>query len=321
MEKFKVLIPLPVSQEALDILEQHHCTVICLSNDSEQEIEKYIEDVDAVLLRTTDFKQPMIDKAKNLKIIARHGVGVDQIDVEYAISKGIKVCYAPMSNINSVAEHTVMLMMALAKRVHEGQIAVRTNQFNKRNGMLGIELKGKTVGLIGLGNIGKLVAQKCHFGFGMNILAYDPYVKELDEEYIRLVDSMDTLLTSADFISLHVPYLPSTHHLIGERQLTLMKPTAYLINAARGGILDEQAVLNAIHSGRIAGAALDVFEGEPFDINEQWYSVEKAVLTPHVAALTIDAMKDMAIVTATQIVDVKSGKHPSFCLNDQVVRR
>lgn len=321
MEKFKVLIPLPVSQEALDIFEQHQCTVISLSNDSEEEIEKYIEDVDAVLLRTTNFKQPLIDKAKKLKIIARHGVGFDQIDVDYAISKGIKVCYAPLSNINSVAEHTVMLMMTLAKRVNEGQNAVRSNQFNKRNGMLGIELKNKTLGLIGLGNIGKLVAQKCHFGFGMNVIAYDPYVKNLEEDYIQLVDSMETLLNSADFISIHVPYMPSTHHLISEQQLALMKPNAYLINAARGGIIDEQAVINAIQDGRIAGAALDVFEGEPFDINEKWYSIEQAVLTPHVAALTIDAMKDMAIVTATQIVDVKNGKEPSFCLNDQAVRR
>lgn len=319
MEKFKVLIPLPVSQEALDILEQHHCSVICLPNDSEQEIEKYIEDVDAVLLRTTNFRKPLIDQARKLKIIARHGVGFDQIDVDYAISKGIKVCYAPMSNINSVAEHTVMLMIALAKRVNEGQFAVRTNQFNKRNSLLGSELKNKTVGLIGLGNIGKLVAQKCHFGFGMNIIAYDPYVKKLDEEYIQLVDSMETLLKSADFISLHVPYLPSTHHLIGENELAQMKPTAYLINAARGGILDEEAVLNAIHNGKIAGAALDVFEGEPFDINEQWFSVDQAVLTPHVAALTIDAMRDMAIVTATQIVDVKRGNQPTFCLNEKVV--
>ncbi|MDN4493494.1 hydroxyacid dehydrogenase [Ureibacillus aquaedulcis] len=321
MEKFKVLIPLPVSQEALDIFEQHDCTVICLPNDSEQEIEKYIEEVDAILLRTTNFRKEMIDKARNLKIIARHGVGFDQIDVEYAISKGIQVCYAPLSNINSVAEHTVMLMMALAKRVNEGQIAVRTNQFNKRNGLLGIELKDKTVGLIGLGNIGKLVAQKCHFGFGMNIIAYDPYVKELNEEYIHLEDSLEKLLKSADFISLHVPYLPETHHLIGERELEHMKPTSYLINAARGGILDEQAVLTAIHNGVIAGAALDVFEGEPFDINEGWYSVEQAVLTPHVAALTIDAMRDMAIVTATQIVDVKCGNQPSFSLNEQVARR
>ncbi|RKJ64924.1 hypothetical protein D7X33_25555, partial [Butyricicoccus sp. 1XD8-22] len=202
-----------------------------------------------------------------------------------------------------------------------GQNAVRSNQFNKRNGMLGIELKNKTLGLIGLGNIGKLVAQKCHFGFGMNVIAYDPYVKNLEEDYIQLVDSMETLLNSADFISIHVPYMPSTHHLISEQQLALMKPNAYLINAARGGIIDEQAVINAIQDARIAGAALDVFEGEPFDINEKWYSIEQAVLTPHVAALTIDAMKDMAIVTATQIVDVKNGKEPSFCLNDQAVRR
>nr|WP_106783035.1 hydroxyacid dehydrogenase [Lysinibacillus timonensis] len=320
MENFKVLIPLPVSQEALDILEQHHCTVISLPNDSEQEIEKYIEDIDAVLLRTTNLKKSLIDKAKKLKVIARHGVGLDNIDVDYAISKGIKVCYTPMSNINSVAEHTVMLMMALAKRVNEGQNAVRSNQFNKRNGTLGIELKNKTVGLIGLGNIGKLVAQKCFYGFNMNIIAYDPYVKNLEEEYIQLVDSMEKLLSDSDFISIHVPYLPSTHHLIGERELAQMKPTSYLINAARGGILDEQAVLSAIHNGKIAGVALDVFEGEPFNINEEWYSVEQAVLTPHVAALTIDAMKDMAIVTATQIVDVKSGKQPSFCLNEQVVR-
>lgn len=315
-----MLIPLPVSREALDIFEQHHCTVICLPNDSEQEIEKYIEDVDAVLLRTTSFSKPMIDKARKLKIIARHGVGFDQIDVDYAISKGIKVCYAPMSNINSVAEHTVMLMLALAKRINEGQIAVRTNQFNKRNSLLGIELKNKTVGLIGLGNIGKLVSQKCHFGFGMNIIAYDPYVKKLDEDYIQLVNSLETLLESADFISIHVPYLPLTHHLIGESELAQMKPTAYLINASRGGIIEEKAVLNAIHNGKIAGVALDVFEGEPFDINEQWYSVDQAVLTPHVAALTIDAMRDMAIVTATQIVDVKRGNQPTFCLNEKVVR-
>ena len=308
MGQFKVLVPQKIAQEGIKLLEENGCTIVYTENDEIETVKEAVADCDAVLVRTTIINEEIINQAKKLKVIARHGVGLDNIDVEAATKNNIYVCNAPTSNIKSVAEHVVGLMTAVSHQIVRADKAIRKGEFGVRNTYIGTELDGKTVGLIGLGNIGKLVAKKCALGFDMNVIAYDPKITSICEDYIELVDSIDEVMIRSDFVTLHVPYLKPLHHFIDKKMIGKMKSTAYFINAARGGLVDEEALFQALISGKIAGAGLDCFEEEPTPKDHPIFGLEQVVVTPHMAAHTKDAMVRMAVDPANEILRLKNNE-------------
>lgn len=258
-----------------------------------------------------------LDLAPRLKLIVKSGVGYDRIDVPACTQRGIYVANTPLTNYLSVAEHALMLMLTTAKQVYPISIYLRHiyPDFWCRERYEGSELYGKTLGLIGLGNIGRRVAELAH-AFGMQIIGYDPYAKsEAIPSYIQLEDSLSAVLSAADFISLHVAGGASTHHMIGADELALMKPSGILINVARGSVVDEAALVDALRRNVIAGAGLDVFENEPLMPKNPLMLMENVVATPHCAGNTSDARLRTQTDCVDNILDFYGGKTPRFALN------
>ena len=218
----------------------------------------------------------MIERMKNLKVIARSGVGVDNIDIQAATEKGVYVCNVPDANFVSVAEHVIGFIVSLSHQIVKSNYALKNGNFNVRHLYMGKELKGKTIGIIGFGKIGQLVAEKCVKGLSMNVLAFDPYVSETFIEKVQLVSDVDIIFKESDFISLHLPYISRLHHFVNEEKIKMMKSSAYLINCARGGLVDEVALAKAIKNKEIAGAGIDVFEKEP-EKNNSLLSLENVI--------------------------------------------
>lgn len=261
--------------------------------------------------------EALLAQAPELKLIVKSGVGYDRIDVDACTKRGIYVANTPLTNYLSVAEHAMMLMLAAAKQVYPISIYLRHTypDFWCRERYEGCELWGKTLSVIGLGNIGRRVAELAH-AFGMEIVGFDPYADpDRLAEYIRPVPSLDDALAAADFLTLHVAGGPSTHHMIGQTQLKKMKPGSILINVARGSVVDQQALTQALMDGTIAGAGLDVFETEPIADHNPLMLLENVVATPHCAGNTVDARKRTQTDCLANILDFYAGKPPRFALN------
>lgn len=253
---------------------------------SKEEIIRLLPEYDVMLaIFHAPIDREILDAGKKLKLISNYGVGYNNIDIEYARKKGIAVTNTPKSVNNPTAELALSLMLSAARRVAECNLKIRTEKENMWGTMhnLGIGLENKTLGIIGMGNIGKNVALKAK-AFGMQIIYYNDRTEVPGYRRVNL----ETLLKESDFISLHTPLTPQTRHLIGEHELSLMKPTTILINTARGAIIDEKALAKALTQRRITGVALDVFEDEPH-ITETLYGLDNVILTPHIGTGTIDA--------------------------------
>jgi len=309
----KVLIPLPIHKNGLNILEENKVSYKVLDSDTEVNIINNIHDCEAMIIRTTNITKTIIDNAPNLKIIARHGVGLDNIDVEYALSKGIKVTNSPLSNINSVAEHTVGLILSLLHFIKQGDKEIRIGNFDARNKLIGHELKEKTLGIIGLGKIGNLVAKKCHFGFDSKVIGFDPYANNVPD-FIKQVKSIDELLSQADIVSLHIPFQEDMNHLINKERISLMKKSSILINTARGKLIDEDALYDALICNDIFGAGLDCFEVEPTYENKL-FELDNVVLTPHMAAHSEESMIKMAETPAKEVIKVLMDEESKYEVN------
>ncbi|MEI4769776.1 hydroxyacid dehydrogenase [Psychrobacillus sp. FJAT-51614] len=319
--EFKVLIPREIATEGIAYLEEHGCEVFAPTEMSASELKEAIPHYDAVLLRTDVMNKEVINIADRLKIIARYGVGLDNVDIEAATNRGIYVTYTPTANINSVSEHVIGLILSISRQIVKVDHALRNGDFNIRNNSNGTELKGKVLGIVGMGNIGKLVAHKCYHGFEMKVIAYDPYAQSPIEEYITMEDSLEELIKKADYISLHLPYNEYLHHIIDKEKIGLMKPTAFLINAARGGLIDEEALAVALRKKIISGAAIDVFEHEPAPSNHPLWEFDNVIVTPHIAALTNEAMSAMSLECAKEIVRIKNNKEPLTWVNKKQMTR
>lgn len=264
------------------------------------ELLKSIVDVDAILIRSaTKVDEEALAAAKNLKVVARAGVGLDNVDVKAATQAGVMVVNAPTSNIVSAAELAVALLLASARHIAPANAALKQGQW-KRSKYTGVELTDKVVGVVGLGRIGILVAQRLS-AFGVQLIAYDPYVQpaRASQLGIRLV-SLDELLKESDFITIHLPKTAETVGLIGEEQLKIVKPTVRIINAARGGIIDETALANALREGRVAGAGVDVYAKEPCT-DSPLFEFEQVVATPHLGASTDEAQEKAGISVAKSV--------------------
>ena len=275
-----------------------------------------IADVDAILIRSaTKVDAEALAAAKRLKVVARAGVGLDNVDVKAATQAGVMVVNAPTSNIVSAAELAVALLLASARRVPAANESLKKGEW-KRSKYSGVELFEKTVGIVGLGKIGVLVAQRLA-AFGMNVIAYDPYVQagRAAQMGVRLA-TLDELLATSDFISVHLPKTPETIGLIGDEQLHKVKPEVVIVNAARGGIVDEQALYSALKEGRVAGAGLDVFAAEPCT-DSPLFEFENVVVTPHLGASTDEAQEKAGIAVARSVRLALSGELVPDAVNVQ----
>jgi len=272
-----------------------------------EQIKEKISNFNIVIVRSrTTITREMIEKADKCKIIARVGVGLDNVDQDAAREKNIRVINAAEGAMNAVAELVLGFMLTLARQTARGDRAIRNGQWLK-NELKGTELRGKYLGIIGLGNIGKRLGRLAR-GLNMNIIGYD--VVPIDEEFAKEVGLMkadlDTLLQSSDYISIHVPLLDSTYHLINAQKMSTMKKTAKIINTSRGGVVDEDALYEAIKNGNLGGAALDVFEKEPA-IGNKLAELDSVILTPHIGAQTKEAQSLAANIIGEKIIQILRG--------------
>ncbi len=317
MAAFKVLIPQDVMEEGKDFLREQGYEVKMGSGITVEDIVRDVADCDAILARTAPFPAEVMEAGKKLKVIGRHGVGVDNIDCKKAEELGIWVTNAPESNSNTVAEHAIGLIVSLAHNIVRSDKALRAGDFEIRNRVKGHDLDGAVLGVLGMGKIGRLVAQKAYYGLGMKVLGYDPYLKaENFPEYVTRVEEWDDMFKQSDYLTVHIPATPQTAKSIGAKEFGLMKESAYIVNAARGEVVDEAALVEALKKGSIAGAGLDVFEEEPPAKNHPLFAMDNVVVTPHNAALTTECMIRMALHAAYGIHDVLSGKKPKWPVNN-----
>lgn len=282
----KVLICDSVDAQAVDAMRAAGVEVDVRDTITLDELGQVIGEYDGIVVRSrTKVRAPLLQNPGNLKLIIRGGVGVDSIDVEVAESKGIKVINTPNASSNAVAELALAMMFALARSLTWADATMKAGKWEKKK-LEGVELAGKTLGIIGYGRIGQLLAEKAR-ALGMTVVAYDPYIQSAD------LVSLDELLAAADYVSLHIPHTPETHNLLGVEQLAKMKPGARLINAARGGVVDEEALYAALVSGHLAGAALDVFTEEPpqSEALHKLIALPQVIATPHIGAATVEAQE------------------------------
>ncbi len=309
----KVLVADPIAQEGIEALRAHAEVDVKLGM-SPDELIAIIGEYDALVVRSdTQVSKEVIEAGEKLQVIARAGVGVDNIDVEAATRKGIVVVNAPSGNIISAAEHTIALMLAMARHIPQANAVLRSGQW-RRHDFIGVEVRGKTLGIIGLGNVGTEVMRRAK-GLEMRIIAHDPFVSL---EYagtlgVELV-SLDELLRQSDFITLHTPLSELTKGLIGAKELAKVKPTVCLINCARGGIINEQALFEAVEKGKVAAAAIDVFAEEPVTESVLFQS-DRIIVTPHLAASTAEAQTTVALDVAEQIGAALRGQPPRYAVN------
>lgn len=302
----KVLVSDPIDQAGIDILSQV-ATVDVKTGLKPAELIEIIGEYDALMIRSgTRVTQEIIEAGTQLKIIGRAGVGVDNVDVPAATRKGIVVVNSPEGNTIAAAEHALAMMLSLSRHIPDANASVKRGEWDRKT-FVGAEVYKKTLGVVGLGKIGSHVASVAR-AMGMKLLAYDPFISTERAEQLgcQLVD-LDLLFQQADYITLHIPKTPETTHLINAATLAKMKPTARIINCARGGIIDEAALAAAIKEGKIGGAALDVYESEPLGESELRSLGKDLILTPHLGASTSEAQVNVAIDVAEQIRDVLLG--------------
>lgn len=312
MKPYRVLLYEDMHQAGKDLLAEK-AELIFAKSLVENELIEQVKDVDAIVIRANGaVTARLMDAASRLKVIGRHGVGVEAIDLQAAKARGIIVCNTPDANVESVAEQAVGFMLTVSKQILKADIALRQGRWGVRYEYIGQELFGRTLGMVGMGRIGSRVAEICHFGFQMpvvytDVVQYPTIEEKLDAKRL----SLDELLAQADYVSIHVPLLPSTKGMLGKEQLARMKDGAILINTARGAVVDEAALIEALTSGHLAGAGMDVYEVEPTPVDNPLFQLENVVLSPHMAAHTDDALKAMSMI-AKDIINVLEGRVPVY---------
>lgn len=320
----KVLIIPGLHESGLDILQRRKDFEVVIPDGTDAAaLHNHLPDVQAIALRLPPVRRDIIDNAPNLKIISRHGVGVDNVDVDACTARGIPVTVVGEANAPSVMEHTLAFILALAKRLPYFDRAVRGGDYNIKFKLDAIDIAGRTILIVGLGRIGSRVARACN-GLGMKCLGVDP--AHSDEKIRALgcepVRDFRAALPRADFVTLHCPLQPDTRDMIGADELALMKPSAYVVNCARGGIVNEWALVDALNAGRLMGAAVDAQVREPPPADDPLMSCDRLLLTPHSAATTQEGMIRMAVATAQNICDFFDGKlDPANVFNAEALKR
>lgn len=298
----RVLVADALSPVGVDHLRARGLDVEVKTGLSEADLVQAAGNVDALIVRSaTTVTRTVFEAAANLKVVARAGVGVDNVDTEAATDHGVLVVNAPMGNTVSAAEHTFALLLSLARRVPQAVASLKAGQWD-RKAFAGVELSEKTLGVIGMGRIGREVAARAR-AFGMRVVAFDPFIsKDVAKDAGVALSTFDDLLAQADFVTVHVPLTPETENLLDAAQLAKLRPTAYVLNVARGGIIDEGALTKALKTNRLAGAAVDVFAEEP-PTNAELIALPNFIGTPHLGASTAEAQEKVALAAAKQVAD------------------
>ncbi|KAF2760227.1 phosphoglycerate dehydrogenase [Pseudovirgaria hyperparasitica] len=318
----KVLIPEKVSPDGLALL-QATCEVHEKKGLSPEQLLDIIGEYQALIVRSeTKVTAQVLVAGKKLKVVARAGVGVDNVDVKAATTQGIIVVNSPSGNINAAAEHTIALMMAVARNIGDASASIKNGKW-ERSRLTGVEAKGKTLGIIGLGKVGLTVARIAN-GIGMSLMAYDPYANTslAAAASVTLVSSMADLLPASDFLTIHTPLIASTKGMIGAAELATMKPTSRILNVARGGMIDEDALVKALDDGTIAGAGIDVFTSEPPEADSsasRLIAHPKVVATPHLGASTKEAQENVSIDVCEQVIHILAGQLPRSAVNAPII--
>ncbi len=318
-KKLKVFLTEHIHPEAEERLNAHVELDVGETTMTQSALFERVAEID-VLFNKTDpvlVDREVIDAAKNLKYVARHGSGYSNVDIAYATEKGILVSNTPGVNAVSIAEYTVGLMIMAARKMLPAALASRKGS-PERLDFMGMELEGKVIGIIGVGHIGREVVRRA-IAFGMRVLAYHPRpsARNLTDLNLELVD-LETLLKESDVVSIHAPLTHETRGLIGQQELSLMKKSGYLINMGRGGMVDEAALADALKSASIAGAALDVLEEEPVQKDHPLLAVENALVLPHIASLTHESQRRTAMTAVEDILRFSRGEWPKHLVNPEV---
>lgn len=304
----KVLLADKISKSAVEVLEKAGIEADLKPGLSEDEVVSIIPDYDAMAVRSgIKVTANILEAGKKLKVVGRAGVGTDNIDKETAAKLGIAVENTPLGNVNAAAEHTLTMLMMLAKHIIHGHLSLKKGEWERKK-YKGTELKSKTLGIIGIGNVGKKVA-KVALALEMDVIGYDPFVDEEKAKSMGIKKvELDELIKNSDFITVHVPLNDKTRDMIGKEQFAQMKDSVRILNVARGGVINEKELLEALNSGKVAAAAIDVWEQEPPTLRGL-VECEKVIATPHLGASTAEAQENVAIDIAEQIVDaLKNGK-------------
>ena len=315
-----VLVLGKIHPAGIDRLGDAKCTVRELP-DHPADLMRHVADADAIIVRMTRIDAAAIDAASGLRIVARHGVGYEAVDVEALTARGIPLALVGDVNSGAVAEHTLALMLGLAKRLTAYDRATRRGDFAIRDSFSARELSGKTVLVVGFGRIGREVAKRCAC-FGMSVIAADPFVEASTVEaagYAHVPD-FRTALDRADYVTIHVPKSPGADYLIGVPEIAAMRPEAAVLNLSRGGVVDESALRKALLAGRLRGAALDVFEDEPPGKDNPLFGLDSVIVSPHCAAFTEECARRMALACAENVLAAFNGRlEPSLVVNQQVL--
>ena len=318
--KRKVMLPHTMGQQGTNLIKARDDieTVIYPAGITQADLLPLLTDCAGIALSATPYRQPEMDASPAIQVVARIGVGYDAVEVPALTARGVPLMVAGTANSTSVAEQAFHLMIALAKKNAAMDRLVKDGRWGDRHGGLPLELSGKTVLIVGFGRIGTRSARRC-LGFDMTVLIYDPYVDAgtISGAGCEPISDLDDALPRADFVSIHCPKNPETINLFNAHRLGLMKQGAFIINTARGGIIDEQALHAALTSGHLAGAGLDVFEEEPTSVNNALLALDTVIASPHMAGVTIEAVAAMAVVTAENILSVLDG-HPN---RDNVINK
>ena len=312
---YRVLITEAVNEKGLNYLREQGYELVMGTGPEEETLLKECRDCDGALTRNGKFTRKVFENCPKLKVVSMHGVGVDGIDVDAATEMGIQICNAAESNQQSVAEYAIGLILMLAKHSVAYNKVLKIGDMSVRQ-MYGSDVSGKTLGIIGMGNIGTKVARMAANGLGMKVIGYSRRIsKKMKTDFGYLTPDMSEVISTADFLSLHLPGSDSTRHLIDAQKLSLMKPTAFFINTGRGEVVDETALIQLLQEGKIQGAALDVFEGNLPKADNPLLKMDNVIATPHTAAFTTEALERMSYQAALGIVEVLEHRPVTFQVN------
>ena len=319
----KVIVAEHIDESGIALLKQSDKVELIYFDDpvSDDVFNPVFKEANAVMVRSKKLSREMIQGATRLEIIAKHGVGVDKIDVDAATDAGIPVTITPEANSDSVADLAMTMMLALSRNLFKADADLKKGLFTRREHYTGFELGGKTVGIIGLGRIGGRVAQRCALGFGMTILAYDPFIStEYAAQFnAKRVADLESLLKESDYITIHAPLTDLTEDMVGEKELRMMKPEAFIINTARGGIINEGDLYRALSENRIRGAGLDVFVKEPPLPDENpLLSLDNMIVSSHLGSVARESTIKMATQAAEEILRVIEGNRPKNPINPEI---
>lgn len=316
--RWRVLVPEPMDAVGPESIDDIADAVWYTEYDGAVEMRDDIDRFDAVVVRTFEIDEALLDRADRLEVVAKHGAGLDNVDIDAATERGVVVCNTPDVNATSVAEHAVTLLLAVRKRVRVADADVRSGAWD-RTKYVTHEIRGDTLGLFGCGNIGSRVTELAR-AFGIDVVFFDPYLPaDAEPAGAACVDEKATLFERADAVSVHAPLTEETRGAISTPELDALGPGNILINTARGGVVDEDALADALADDTLAGAGLDVFESEPPDPDSPLFDFENVVATPHVAGVTVEALERMSRGAARNIRTVYEGRLPETAVNDVAV--